>query len=66
MIFDIGGRLFGIITYALPIFWAGMLMQLILLCSYVGSPRVALPRLAATALWSDGILLIIDICSVAI
>jgi peptide/nickel transport system permease protein len=28
-ILDLGGRLFGIITYALPIFWAGMLMQLI-------------------------------------
>ncbi|MBD2252214.1 ABC transporter permease [Nostoc parmelioides] len=27
--FDIGGRLFGIITYALPMFWAGMLLQLI-------------------------------------
>lgn len=26
---DLGGRLFGIVTYALPIFWAGMLMQLI-------------------------------------
>ncbi len=26
---DLGGRLFGIITYALPIFWAGMVMQLI-------------------------------------
>ncbi|MBE9128183.1 MULTISPECIES: ABC transporter permease [unclassified Coleofasciculus] len=26
---DLGGRLFGIITYALPIFWAGMLVQLI-------------------------------------
>lgn len=28
-IFDLGGRLFGIITYALPIFWAGMIVQLI-------------------------------------
>ncbi len=28
-IFDVGGRLFGIITYALPMFWAGMLLQLI-------------------------------------
>lgn len=27
--FDVGGRLFGIITYALPVFWAGMIMQLI-------------------------------------
>ncbi|MEH1871297.1 ABC transporter permease [Nostoc sp.] len=27
--FDVGGRLFGIITYALPMFWAGMLLQLI-------------------------------------
>jgi peptide/nickel transport system permease protein len=26
---DVGGRLFGILTYALPIFWAGMLVQLI-------------------------------------
>jgi peptide/nickel transport system permease protein len=26
---DVGGRLFGIITYALPMFWAGMLLQLI-------------------------------------
>lgn len=28
-IFDVGGRLFGIITYAVPAFWAGMLVQLI-------------------------------------
>ncbi|RUR72327.1 ABC transporter permease [Chlorogloeopsis fritschii PCC 9212] len=27
--FDFGGRLFGIITYSLPMFWAGMLLQLI-------------------------------------
>lgn len=27
--FDLGGRLFGIITYALPMFWTGMLLQLI-------------------------------------
>ncbi len=27
--FDIGGRLFGIITYSLPLFWVGMIMQLI-------------------------------------
>ncbi|HLO88917.1 MAG TPA: ABC transporter permease [Nostocaceae cyanobacterium] len=27
--FDLGGRLFGIITYALPMFWAGMLFQLV-------------------------------------
>ena len=26
---DVGGRLFGIITYSLPIFWAGMILQLI-------------------------------------
>lgn len=26
---DVGGRLFGIITYALPMFWAGMLLQLV-------------------------------------
>ena len=26
---DVGGRLFGIITYSLPIFWVGMLFQLI-------------------------------------
>ncbi|NES74368.1 MULTISPECIES: ABC transporter permease [Okeania] len=26
---DIGGRLFGIITYAVPPFWAGMILQLI-------------------------------------
>jgi peptide/nickel transport system permease protein len=26
---DVGGRLFGIITYALPMFWAGMILQLI-------------------------------------
>lgn len=26
---DAGGRLFGIITYAIPAFWAGMLLQLI-------------------------------------
>jgi peptide/nickel transport system permease protein len=28
-VFDAGGRLFGIITYALPMFWAGMILQLI-------------------------------------
>ncbi|MDJ0615794.1 MAG: ABC transporter permease [Calothrix sp. MO_192.B10] len=28
-IFDLGGRLFGIITYSLPMFWVGMLLQLI-------------------------------------
>jgi peptide/nickel transport system permease protein len=26
---DLGGRLFGIVTYAIPPFWAGMLLQLI-------------------------------------
>lgn len=26
---DLGGRLFGIITYSLPLFWVGMVMQLI-------------------------------------
>ncbi|MDG2989903.1 ABC transporter permease [Candidatus Synechococcus calcipolaris G9] len=26
---DLGGRLFGIITYALPLFWIGMLLQLV-------------------------------------
>lgn len=26
---DVGGRLFGIITYAIPPFWAGMILQLI-------------------------------------
>ena len=26
---DLGGRLFGTITYALPMFWAGMILQLI-------------------------------------
>lgn len=26
---DVGGRLFGIVTYALPLFWVGMLMQLV-------------------------------------
>lgn len=29
-IWDTGGRLFGIITYSVPAFWAGMLLQLIL------------------------------------
>ncbi len=29
-IFDIFGRLFGIITYSLPLFWVGMVLQLIL------------------------------------
>ncbi len=28
-IFDVGGRLFGIITYSLPLFWMGMVVQLI-------------------------------------
>ncbi|MEL6440110.1 MAG: ABC transporter permease [Cyanobacteria bacterium J06621_8] len=28
-ILDAGGRLFGIITYALPLFWVGMVLQLI-------------------------------------
>ncbi len=27
---DVGGRLFGIISYSLPIFWVGMLLQLVL------------------------------------
>jgi peptide/nickel transport system permease protein len=27
--FDVGGRLFGIITYSVPLFWVGMLLQLI-------------------------------------
>ncbi len=26
---DLGGRMFGIVTYALPMFWAGMMLQLI-------------------------------------
>lgn len=28
-VFDVGGRLFGIITYSLPLFWVGMILQLI-------------------------------------
>jgi peptide/nickel transport system permease protein len=28
-VFDVGGRLFGIVTYSLPLFWVGMIMQLI-------------------------------------
>lgn len=28
-VFDVGGRLFGIITYSVPLFWLGMLLQLI-------------------------------------
>ena len=28
-IWDAGGRLFGIITYSLPLFWVGMVLQLI-------------------------------------
>lgn len=28
-IFDVSGRLFGIITYAIPLFWFGMILQLI-------------------------------------
>jgi peptide/nickel transport system permease protein len=28
-VFDAGGRLFGIITYSLPLFWVGMVLQLI-------------------------------------
>ncbi|MGF1478995.1 MAG: ABC transporter permease [Cyanophyceae cyanobacterium] len=28
-VFDAGGRLFGIITYSLPLFWVGMLLQLV-------------------------------------
>ena len=28
-ILDVGGRLFGIITYSLPLFWVGMILQLI-------------------------------------
>lgn len=31
---DVGGRLFGIITYALPMFWAGMLLQLVFAVSF--------------------------------
>lgn len=28
-LFDAGGRLFGIVTYAIPLFWLGMLLQLV-------------------------------------
>ncbi len=28
-VFDVGGRLFGILTYSIPMFWLGMLLQLI-------------------------------------
>ncbi|NCJ08542.1 ABC transporter permease subunit [Synechococcales cyanobacterium C] len=28
-LFDVGGRLFGIVTYAIPLFWLGMIFQLI-------------------------------------
>ncbi len=28
-VLDVGGRLFGIITYSLPLFWVGMVLQLI-------------------------------------
>ncbi|NRB07286.1 MAG: ABC transporter permease, partial [Richelia sp.] len=28
-VFDLGGRLFGIITYSLPMFWVGMVLQFI-------------------------------------
>ncbi len=28
-IWDLGGRLFGIVTYSLPLFWVGMLLQLV-------------------------------------
>lgn len=28
-VFDVSGRLFGIITYAIPLFWFGMILQLI-------------------------------------
>ncbi|NEP01296.1 MAG: ABC transporter permease [Symploca sp. SIO2E9] len=28
-VWDVGGRLFGIITYSLPLFWVGMIVQLI-------------------------------------
>jgi peptide/nickel transport system permease protein len=28
-VWDVGGRLFGIITYSVPAFWAGMILQLI-------------------------------------
>ncbi len=28
-VFDVSGRLFGIITYALPVYWVGMILQLI-------------------------------------
>jgi peptide/nickel transport system permease protein len=28
-VLDLGGRLFGIITYAIPLFWLGMLLQLV-------------------------------------
>ena len=27
--FDVGGRLFGIVSYSLPLFWVGMILQLI-------------------------------------
>jgi len=41
-----------LLPHALPIFWAGMLMQLILLCSYVGFPLGSRSPPRCHRLWS--------------
>lgn len=62
-IFDAGGRLFGIITYSLPLFWVGMLLQLIFAVNLgwfpLGTrfPLNASPPITITGLYTlDGLL----------
>ncbi|KKI99946.1 ABC transporter permease [Prochlorothrix hollandica] len=63
-VWDLGGRLFGIITYALPAFWAGMVLQLIFAVQLrwlpLGTrfPTTATPPDAITGLYTvDSLLL---------
>ncbi|MCM1981499.1 ABC transporter permease [Lyngbya confervoides] len=49
---DVGGRLFGIITYAIPLFWLGMLLQLLFHVQLGWFPVGS--RFPATALPPDG------------
>jgi len=45
---DVGGRLFGIITYSLPLFWVGMILQLVFSVQLGWFPPAATRRA-----WSD-------------
>jgi peptide/nickel transport system permease protein len=53
---DVGGRLFGIITYALPLFWVGMLVQLVFSVQLGWFPLGSrFPVSAATPVGSTGL-----------